>query len=178
MSEEAIEKLKPLLVKSVGVKQIRLIADDASKNEDVYLALIALIQDTDQTRRMKASWALAKATELNPDFAAPHIELLMHLMDQEKTGGVVRELYKTLAFVHIPEVLEGVFIDKSFDMLRELESDLAVKYHAKLMLMKYVKKYPELKHEIILSLQSVMEVHSDAWKVQVLKSIAKLDKMK
>ena len=63
-------------------------------------------------------------------------------------------------------------------MLRDVESDLAVKYHTKQILMKYVKKYPELKNEVILSLHSVTEAHSEAWKVQVHKSIAKLEKMK
>ena len=178
MSEAIIQKLKPLLVKCVGVKQIRLIAEDAAQNKQVYDVLVQLIQDEDRSCRMKSSWALAKATEINPDFAMPHISLLMQLLQSEKTGGVVREIYKTLACVQIPESMEGVFIDVSFEMLREVESDLAVKYHAKQILMKYAKKYPELKNEVILSLHSVTEAHSDAWKVQVLKSIAKLEKVK
>ena len=178
MSDAIVQKLKPLLVKCVGVKQIRSIAEDAAQNKAVYDVLVTLIQDADRSCRMKSSWALAKATEMNPEFASPHIALFMQLLQTEKTGGVVREIYKTLACVPIPESHEGAFIDVSFEMLRDLESDLAVKYHAKTILMKYVKKYPELKNEVILSLQSVAEAHSEAWKAQVHKSIVKLEKMK
>ncbi|MFM9986808.1 MAG: hypothetical protein ACKVOK_16325 [Flavobacteriales bacterium] len=178
MSKAIIEKLKPLLVKGVGVKQIRVIAEDAAIEPHIYKALVQLIEDDDTTCRMKASWALAKASEINPEFAAPFVDLFMRIIQTEKTGGVVREIYKTLACISIPESYEGLFIDTSFAMLHSVESDLAVKYHAKLILTKYVKKYPELKNEFIASLQSVADSHSDAWKVQILKSIAKLEKVK
>ena len=178
MSKAIIQKIKPLLVKGVGVKQIQVIAQDAASDKDVYKALVLLIEDEDATCRMKASWALAKASEINPDFAAPYVDQFMHLIQTEKVGGVVREIYKTLACISIPESYEGLFIDTSFAMLRSVESDLAVKYHAKLILTKYVRKYPELKNEFIASLQSVADAHSDAWKIQILKSIAKLEKGK
>jgi hypothetical protein len=63
-------------------------------------------------------------------------------------------------------------------MLRSATTDLAVKHHAKIALMHYVKKYPELKTELIQALLAVADAHTAPWKVQVLKTIAKLEKIK
>lgn len=178
MSKAIEEKLRPLLVKCVGVKQIRMIGEDAARDKAIYDTLIKLIQDNDKTCRMKASWALAKATEIEPGRAMPHVPMLMNRLSKEPVNGVVREIFKTLACVEIPDQYEGAFIDASFAMLREPDSDVAVKHHSKAILMKAVKKYPELKNELILSLQSVMDMHTEPWKIQVMKTIAKLEKMK
>lgn len=176
MSNLLKETLRAVLVKRAGVKEIRAVAAQAATDKKTYDTLVELVQDTNVSTRMKSSWALAKATEEHPEYADQHIDLLMMLIDSEKTQGVVREIFKTLAATILPEKHEGSFIDVCFNMLRSPETDLAVKHHSKSALFNYVKKYPELKTELIEALYTVLDAHTAPWKVQVLKTIAKLEK--
>ncbi len=178
MSKQIEEALKKLLVKGMGARDAQAIGRQAAEDAPTYHALAALTKDSNETTRMKSSWALAKATELNPALATKHIDQWIQQIDTEPTQGVIRELFKTLAACTLPEKHEGRFIDLCFNMLRSATTDLAVKHHAKIALMQYVKTYPELKTELTQALLAVADAHTPAWKVQVLKTIAKLEKIK
>ncbi len=178
MSQSKQQALKQLLVKGMGARDAQAIAEQAANDAATYTALTQLITDPNATTRMKSSWALAKATELKPERGTKHIDAWMQQMTTEPTQGVVRELFKALAACTMPAEHEGKFIDICFSMLTTSSTDLAVKHHAKIALMHYVKTYPELKTEMVSALQTVLEAHTPAWKVQVIKTLAKLDKMK
>ncbi|MFN0031562.1 MAG: hypothetical protein ACKVOR_05330 [Flavobacteriales bacterium] len=172
------DALRSILVKGVGAATVQEVAQKAAQHQPDYDALVMLSCDAQMHTRMKASWAMAKATELNSASAGKHLPLLFERIRTETTQGVLRELYKTLAACTIPAKYEGAYIDISFGMLQNAETDLAVKHHAKLALMKYVKQYPELKSELMEALQRVINAHTEPWRVQVLKTLAKLEKMK
>ncbi len=170
------EALKSILLKGISAQEINAIGKQAALDINLYEKLVALAQDENETTRMKSSWALSKASESQPEFGNKHIELFLKLIDEEKTPGVVREIFKSLACCVIPEKHEGVYIDICFNLLRSNETEIAVKHHTKIALFKYWKKFPDLKNEFIESLRYVSNSHTAAWQVQVRKSIDKLEK--
>ncbi len=90
---------------------------------------------------------------------------------------VKRNTLRILQFVDIPEDLLGLTAEICFSILNSAKSPIAFKVHAMSALLDIVKKYPELKGELKISIEEQMPFGSAGFisrGKRVLKALEKL----
>lgn len=170
------EDVEKFLVKGLGKKEVVELAERAASDAVFFDALIDHIKSGKKTPAMKASWVLQNASEINRDFATDRASLFLSLLKDERVGGVQRELLKILGHIKWSDELEGAYIDMCFQFLNSPTADLGAKYHCIANIKSVLKKYPELKQELIVSIEPQLELYTDAWKRYATKFLLSLQK--
>ena len=170
--------LKESLVKGLGKKGAVEFAQMANADADVYREFIDIIDQGETTPAMKASWILGTAARLDPLPAQAHGPAWIRLLEHTKIGGVQRELLKVLEVVKMSPDTEGKFIDFCFELMRRPAIDVGIRYYCLRILNRAVKKYPDLKGEICMTLEEIQDWHNDVWKRYVAKALKKLNQGK
>lgn len=158
------EDVEKFLVKGLSKKMVVELAERAAIDVNFFVDLIDQIKSGKKTPAMKASWVLQNASFINPKLATDRAAIFIDLLKKEKVGGVQRELLKILGHIKWNEELEGVYIDLCFQFLNSPTADVGAKYHCIANIKGVLKKYPELKQELIVSIESQLELYTDAWK--------------
>lgn len=95
------------------------------------------------------SWILthlSKSDQLNLQHLYPSfVDLLFKTDDQS----VLRNVLRCLNFLEITEYRESEFIDLLIGFIRDYSNKVALQVYSIYMLIPFVKKYPELKSEIL-----------------------------
>lgn len=170
------EDVLSLLVKGLGKQAAVDLGTRAAEDAKFFELLVDQIRSGKKTPAMKASWVLQHAASLNQQLATKHAEEFMTLLEKERVGGVQRELLKILGHCKWTADDEGKYIDICFKFLNSPTADVGAKYHCISNIKSVLKKHPELKGELLASLESQKELYTDAWKRYTSKLIAQLEK--
>jgi len=157
------EDVEKFLVKGLSKKVVVELAERAAVESDFFDALIDQIKLGKKTAAMKASWVLQNASNINPELASERASIFVDLLKNESVGGVQRELLKILGHIKWNNELEGSYIDLCFQFLNSSEADVGAKYHCIANIKSVLKKYPELKQELIHSVEPQLELYTEAW---------------
>jgi hypothetical protein len=104
---------------------------------------------------MRAARVIEESVRRYKRFAEPRVEQFIAVLTWHTNDGVKRAFLKVLeGFLPyaISDDLLGLLISICFDKLNGIES-VAVKYYSINCLMKIVKREPDLKHELLESLE-------------------------
>jgi hypothetical protein len=166
------------LTKGLKKELLQEAAHRAAHDEVFFEALVAALVEGKKTPAMKASWILQHASAANALFASKRSSLFLELLHREKSGGVQRELIKILGWIAWKEDEEGAYIDACFRVLNSAGADVGTKYNCVHNISQVLKKYPELKEELLASITAQRDVNTDAWQRYISKYIQKLEKKK
>lgn len=169
-------ELSEVLVKGMGKHVVDKLAAQANDDPVLYRELLDVLETQETTPAMKASWVLANAARLDKAPAQKHGSRFLQLLFNARIGGVQRELMKVLEVVELSDEEEGRFVDLCFQLLRQPGLDVGIRYYGLRILRQKVKKYPDLKPELITSLEEVLSWHNDVWKRHTSNAIVALKK--
>jgi hypothetical protein len=170
--------LNALLVKGLGKKAVMDLAEKANVDPEFYLELLHVIENGEVTPAMKASWVLGNAARLDSTPAQRHGWKILGLLKTASIGGVQRELLKVLEVVKFKDNADGEFVDYCFDLMRRPGIDVGIRYYCLRILQRKVMQYPELKDELMLTLEEILDWHNQVWKKYLIKAMEKLRKKK
>jgi hypothetical protein len=163
-----------ILTKGMHKSDVDLCASAVVQQPKLFEELLDIVAKGEVTPAMKAAWILGKASELNRALPAKHVARIIELLSLAKVSGVQRELIKTLFKLNLQEEEESRLLDLCFHFLNHAESDVAVRNQALKILLALTKKYPDLKQEVIVSLEAQLEYNTEAWARYSGKTLAKL----
>jgi hypothetical protein len=163
-----------ILTKGMHKSDVDLCASAVVQEPKLFKELLDIVASGEVTPAMKAAWVLGKASELNRALPSKHVARIIELLGQAKISGVQRELIKTLFKLNLQEEEESRILDLCFHFLNHSESDVAVRHHALKILLALTKKYPDLRQELIASLEAQLEYNTAAWARYTRKTLAKL----
>jgi len=139
--------------------------------------LMNLFEQNNQRISNYAGWILSYIGEQNPALIAKQLPIIIQKLDnKENNPALIRNVFRTLQFVVIPEKHEGYVLTKGFEFLNNTNSPIAVKVFAMTVLFNLSKKYPEIQNELKLSLENQMEHSSAGFKSRATKILKKLNK--
>lgn len=170
--------INEILVKGIGKKEVALLALEASKDEKFFLELLRVIEVGEKTPAMKATWIIGTSAEKDARLIQKHSSRILEILLADKQSGYMRELIKALVEVQLQEKDEGPFINYCFEQLNRNGIDVAIKYASIKGIEKFLSKYPELKVELISTLESQLDLNTEAWKRYVTRIISRLNKTK
>jgi hypothetical protein len=168
--------LNSILVKGLGKEVTTKVAKQAGADETLFLALLDYAENGTTTQAMKSSWIIGTLATFDPTFPTKYSDRVLAILKAATVGGVQREMLKTISRVKLKPEVHGSLIDLCFRMLHNHELDVAVKYYSIYIIEDALKVYPELKDELIASLEPQLELYNDSWRKYNKRRIEKLRK--
>ncbi|QNL20519.1 hypothetical protein HZR84_00650 [Hyphobacterium sp. CCMP332] len=152
-----------------SVNSIRLAAyikDHKNKTAE----LMALYSGKDQELAKRASWVLQHLHNLAPEQCDPFQNLIINTLKKASIHDAVkRSGLRTLADQSIDEENLGEVAEICFNFLNSMHEAVAVKVHAMEILKNIVKRIPELKEELLFSIEEQLPFQSSGFKNRASK---------
>jgi hypothetical protein len=126
---------------------------------------------------MRAARVVEFSAQRNKAYIAKRLDFIIKQSSTSKNDGVKRAFIKvTEAFLpnEIADDLLGLVINNCFEKLNGIEA-VAVKYYAINCLMKILKKEPDIKNELLISLQDQLGKNTVAFDRYMKKKITILE---
>jgi hypothetical protein len=108
---------------------------------------------------MRASRVAMLCCEKRPEFLYPYLDEVVEKISMTKVGGVKRNFLKAINEFVGPDKLPepGILVQLCFDWLMSLKEDTAVRIHSAEILYKVTLFEPDLKPELISTIEFAME---------------------
>jgi len=170
--------LQKELFKDYSKPHTAWVAKKIGPNQEAFDELIELMLGDDIKVAQRAAWVFSHCLDEYPWLIEKHLEILINNLATTSNVAVKRNTVRILQFVDIPEELLGITADICFSILNSSKETIAVKAHSMIILFNIVKKYPEMKEELKVSIEEQLPFASAGIKnrgQKILKAIAKLD---
>ncbi len=121
-------------------------------------SLMELVLNGESTVARRASWVMSVCIEHAPSLAGPWIRPLFNILSDDRSHpAIMRNAMRSLQFVDIPSRTRGRIVDLCINILRSVRSEIAVQAYAMTVLYNVVVKEPDLRDEIILVIEPLLE---------------------
>lgn len=136
------------------VDHVDKIADSIIQRPKLINDLWEIIQREDKMA-WRAAWTMEKINDKRPEMIYPFLNELLIRVEKTNKNGLKRHFLKMISLQPLPEDLTGNFVDFCFRILLSSDEPIAVRVHAMQILFNVCKKIPELKNELIESIESI-----------------------
>lgn len=123
----------------------------------------------------RASLVILLLTEWKPKIVKPFVvEMILTLKKEKINDTIKRNTVRILAEFPIPKDMEGIITEICFNYLNNPSEAIAIKVFSMTILERMVKKHPELKSELIFSIETGMEFGSPGYRSRGGKILGRL----
>ena len=144
-------------------------------NKKLFGELISFIFTEDKKLAPRAAWIASEISKLHPELIKPHIKDLVNNLQKNNTDEAVkRNSLRILQWVNIPPSLHGNLMNICFDIIISGHEPPAVKANALTILDHLRERYPEIRDELKVVIESQFEEESPAFKSRASKILKKL----
>lgn len=143
----------------VSKKHAGEIADKARENEQVLKALWNIALSNDEPVNWRAAWMIKNIHEKDRKLVEPMISDMIRALPQLEKEGVKREFLRIIMEYPLPDDEErlGILLDSCFNWLANQAEPIAVKIHCMTILFEISKVIPEIKAELITTIEVAMQ---------------------
>ena len=151
--------LQELLLGEISKRHTSEIARVAVENPKILDELWILSISNDEPVNWRAAWVIKRIWEQNPPLVSPLIDKMIINLPLLKKDGVKREFLRIIQEYPLPENEEklGILLNTCFDWLAEPAEPIAVKIHSMTILFKIQKVIPDIKEELITTIEVAMQ---------------------
>jgi hypothetical protein len=170
-----MNKIEAQLVDSSRIIADIVVANIGNDQELFDEAVSLMLRDT-YPLSMRAARVIQLVAVKHPDLLRSNVDKFVKCLQTSKVDGVKRSVLKILSEtpVYIGEELFGELADVSFQLAEDPKEAIAIRAFAIDILLKVVKKYPEVKPELRAILESMLPECSVGLKTKCRKILKKL----
>ncbi len=145
-------------------------------NPDFFQQMLDIALKDSGTLSMRAARVVNLVSVNHPHLIRPHISSFIPSLSEFKTDGLKRELAKTIwqRSLDIDEESMGILVDTCFFWLKDPYEKVAIKVYAMEIIYKISQLYPEIKNELISTVENMMPRSSFGIKSRGRKLLKKL----
>ncbi len=136
--------------------------------------LFHLITEGNSKIQWRSAWVFEHVYAMKPSVIAPYLDTILKIFPSLPNNGVRRHLSKILFLINVSDKVDGTFINTCFEWLRAEEVPVAVKVYCMDILYQVVERYPELREELKITLQTYLPHNTAGFKCRAKKTLAKL----
>ena len=126
--------------------------------------------------RQRASWPLSFIAQKHPATMLKVIPQLTEELEKDNQHpAIYRNILRTFQYLSFSEQQEGRILNRSFDLLNNIEQPIAVKVFAMTVIANLAEKYPDLKPELRASIETLIPNGSPGVKSRGKKILKKLN---
>ena len=152
---------------------VQCIQKDNSRMQE----LMECFFDEDLRVCQRAAWPAGMIADVKPELIIPFLEKMLLNLDTPHHDAVIRNTFRTLQNVEIPEDLEGLAFEKAFEFLLDPKNAIAIRVFAMTVCGNIALKYPELKHELVPVIEEQLPYGSAGFKNRGAKILKKLNEI-
>lgn len=152
------------------------IIEEIKKNPSRMKELMDCFFDEDLRLCQRAAWPAGMIADHDSQLIIPYLEAMLNNLDAPHHDAVIRNTFRTLQNVEIPEEIEGLAFEKAFEYLLNPQNAVAIRVFAMTVCGNIALKYPELKHELVPVIEEQLPFGSAGYisrANRVLKSLGK-----
>ena len=146
-------------------------------DQDAFDALMILFLGDDYQITQQAAWIVSHCVDDYPRLIEKHLKSMIENLQKPVHVAVKRNTLRVLQFVEIPEELMGIAANICFSYLNSGREPVAIKAHSMTILYNIVKKFPELKEELKVTIENQMPFGSAGFISRGRKILNALNKM-
>ncbi len=154
-------------------KIVRYIGRDSQR----FKILLELFLKGEYRIAQRAAWPLGICAEKAPELIKPYLGRLINNLKKPVHDAVKRNTMRILQEVEIPTTLMGKTADICFHYLSTPSEAVAIRAYSITVLLNIVKKYPDLKTELQLTIGEQMPYASAAFLSRARKALQELDRL-
>jgi hypothetical protein len=169
--------IEEAILKEHSKKQTMLIVNFIGDDKVRFKLLMELFLKGEYRITQRASWVVSYCAIANPEFLKPYFKkLITKLKEPNIHDGVKRNIVKVFSEIELPEELLGEIYDICFHYLRAIDETIAVKAHSMTVLEKICIRYPELKTELVATIEDMIPFGSSGIVARAKKILNNLSK--
>lgn len=107
-----------------------------------------------------AMWALLEVADNNNGILDKYATQIVDSLDRLSPSGMRRMACRILMVSHVPDELDGQIVDFCFRMLEKVDEPIGVKTNCLSLIAHRLRKYPELKQELMTAIDIISETSS------------------
>lgn len=153
------------------------LANKIGANQEDFDELIALFLKDEYRVTQRAAWIVRHCIEAYPWLIEKHLESIILNLQKDIHDAVKRNTVFILHQMEIPEDLMGVTAEICFAFLNSGKEPVAIKAHSMSVLFNIVKKFPELKDELQMSIEEQLPFGSVGFKNRGSKILKAMEKI-
>jgi hypothetical protein len=138
--------------------------------------LMTLFFHGDLRTCQRVSWAVGILADNNTQLILPYFEKMINNLKDAKHDAIIRNTLRTWKSMDIPEKHEGKVYDICFDYLNDIQQPIAIRVFAMIVVSKIARKYPDLKEEVISTIEMFYEHGSAGFQSRARKELRNLRK--
>jgi hypothetical protein len=147
-------------------------------SQELFDDLVEIMLSAGSPISQRAAWTMTAVIDYYPWLLNSKINLLINSMQDFKHPALTRCLLRVLSQVNIPYEKFGVLFDQCYNYLIDSKQPAAVRVFALQVLYNITEKEPELKHELVLIIENIIDGSSEGLKNRAGKLLHKLRKPK
>ena len=141
-----------------------LIAHYIGTDELKFGELMELLFHAKAPLPQRAAWVVTHLADKHPELCLPYIEQLITNLEKFDHTGIHRCLLRVIAETVVPESLQGQLYDLCYRWLLDKHTPIAVKVNCMQILFNISEAEPDLKHELRLLIEEMIDHESAAIK--------------
>lgn len=148
-------KLRDAILKEHSKAQKDKIVAWVGNSQTRFDELIKLmLTDKDEKVTQRAAYPMSYCVEAHPSLVTKHLgKLIKNISNKEQHNAILRNTFRALDLIAIPEKFHGVVMNICFDSIQSPEEHIAVKSYALSILDKLSRIYPDISPELKLIIQ-------------------------
>lgn len=159
-------------------RAIEMAVNTIDDNPEVFKKVLDFAMEDKERFAQRAARAIQMSSVKHPGLVKPHLKDIINGMSGFKTGGLKRSMAKMISEMDwgFDEKTLGILTETCFKWVNDTNEEIAIKIYSQDILYRISEIYPELKNELILSLETQMPHSSVAIKSRSRKMLKKLYK--
>jgi len=119
------------------------------------------------------SWILVHLCKTQPEQIQPYYNHMVDIAFKSRNQSVMRNVVNVVHHLKITDYRESEYVDLLINFVQDYENKVAVQVYSIYVLAQFVKKYPELKPEIL----EIIDLHADGKSAAYRSSVRNFLKM-
>ncbi len=168
--------IRNILEQDPSRRNIDRVANMILKNPEILNETWCLALDNNISVNWRAAWVVEAVWEQRPELIEPYLKNIYTHLPGFKTDGQKREILKMIAGSSLPENEEelGLLLNYCFERMLDAKESVSVKVYSMDILYNISKIYPEIKPELISSVEHILEEGTPDVKVRGKRILRKL----
>ena len=165
-----------LLERSHSKATTVLIVNSITKDPALLNELMNVFLKGNSRLRQRASWPISFIAQKRASIMSKVIpQLTKELEKEEQHPAIYRNILRTFQYLSFPEDQEGRILNRSFELLNDIDQPIAVKVFAMTVISNLAEKYPDIKPELRVSIEALLPNGSPGIKSRGKKLLKKLN---
>jgi hypothetical protein len=155
--------LKSMITSMMRTQEAEWMASSAADDPQIILKLIEYSYSDDKKLAFRSSWILTKVCDRFPEMIYPHLNKLSESLPKITNESVQRSFLRIISLSDLNKIevkQHGIIADFCFQVLGSGFSAIAVKAYAMEILYRLTAIYPELKNELLATINMLQDESS------------------